>query len=164
MEMRNPVEKLLPLIKKYRYAALILLIGIVLMLLPSGKDKNAEVPSPTVQSEETPSNEYRLGALLSKIDGAGKVEVILSYASGSQTHYQTDTDSDENKRKTDTVIITNADRKESGLITRVDPPVFLGAVVVCQGADRAAVRLAIVDAVSKYTGLGADQISVLKMK
>lgn len=35
--------------------------------------------------------------------------------------------------------------------------------MVCQGADNAAVRLAIVEAVSKVTGLGANRISVLKM-
>jgi stage III sporulation protein AG len=43
-------------------------------------------------------------------------------------------------------------------------PQYLGAIVVCQGADRSDVRLAIVEAVSALTGLGADKISVLKMK
>jgi stage III sporulation protein AG len=40
----------------------------------------------------------------------------------------------------------------------------MGAIVLCQGADVPSVRLAIVDAVSKVTGLVANQISVLKMK
>ena len=62
------------------------------------------------------------------------------------------------------MIITDSDRKEEGLITQVDPPVYQGAIIVCQGADRGAVRLAIVEAVSRVTGLGADRISVLKMK
>ena len=66
--------------------------------------------------------------------------------------------------KTDTVTVTDAQRNESGLIRQVNPPVYKGAVIVCQGADNAAVRLAIVDAVGKATGLGADKISVLKMK
>ena len=43
-------------------------------------------------------------------------------------------------------------------------PVYQGAVVVCEGAERAAVRLAIVEAVSSLTGLGSDKISVIKMK
>jgi hypothetical protein len=42
--------------------------------------------------------------------------------------------------------------------------VYQGAVVLCQGAADAAVRLAVVEAVSKATGLGADKICVLKMK
>lgn len=38
-----------------------------------------------------------------------------------------------------------------------------GAAVVCDGADDARVRLAIVEAVSAYTGLGSDRIKVLEM-
>ena len=39
-----------------------------------------------------------------------------------------------------------------------------GAVVVCDGGDDAAVRLAVTQAVSAYTGLGSDRITVMKMK
>ena len=38
-----------------------------------------------------------------------------------------------------------------------------GAAVVCDGAGSAQVRLAIVEAVSAYTGLGSDKITVLTM-
>lgn len=43
-------------------------------------------------------------------------------------------------------------------------PVYQGALIVCSGAGSASVRLAVVDAVADLTGLGADQISVIKMK
>ena len=39
-----------------------------------------------------------------------------------------------------------------------------GAVVVCQGADDAQVRLNVTNAVAAYTGLGSDKITVMKMK
>ena len=39
-----------------------------------------------------------------------------------------------------------------------------GAVVVCDGADTASVRLYVTNAVMSYTGLGSDRISVIKMK
>lgn len=39
-----------------------------------------------------------------------------------------------------------------------------GAVIVCDGADSAAVRLYVTDAVTAYTGFGSDKISVMKMK
>ena len=112
--------------------------------------------------------EERLSALLSQVSGAGNVQVILTMSSGEETLYQANEDvsTQENgmTTKTDTVTVTDAQRNESGLIRQVNPPVYKGAVVVCQGADNAAVRLAIVDAVGKATGLGADKISVLKMK
>jgi hypothetical protein len=40
----------------------------------------------------------------------------------------------------------------------------MGAIVVCQGADSPSVKLAITQAVAKITGLGTDEICVLKMK
>ena len=39
-----------------------------------------------------------------------------------------------------------------------------GAAVICDGAEDARVRLAIVQAVSAYTGLGSDKITVLTME
>lgn len=39
-----------------------------------------------------------------------------------------------------------------------------GCVVVCEGADSPAVRLDVTSAVTAYTGLGSDRISVMKMK
>ncbi len=39
-----------------------------------------------------------------------------------------------------------------------------GAVVVCDGAELATVRLDVTNAVMAYTGLGSDKISVMKMK
>ena len=39
-----------------------------------------------------------------------------------------------------------------------------GAVVVCEGAEEARVKLCVTNAVSAYTGLSSDKISVIKMK
>lgn len=39
-----------------------------------------------------------------------------------------------------------------------------GVVVVCGGADNALTRLQVTEAVSAYTGFGADRIRVLKMQ
>ena len=61
-------------------------------------------------------------------------------------------------------MTTDSDRNETGLVHQINPPVYLGAVVLAQGADNPVVKLSIVEAVSKVTGLGADKISVLKMQ
>ena len=109
-----------------------------------------------------------LTEILQSIQGVGKVQVLLSIASGEKTVYQTDSDTaasgDSNSIKIETVIVTDSQRNETGLISQINPPVYLGAIIVCQGADSAAVKLAVTQAVSKITGLGADNICVLKMK
>ena len=126
-----------------------------------------EFSSDTVIIQEL-SLEDRLAQVLSQIKGAGEVQVILSVEEGEQTVYQTNqdatTDTASKKTSVDTVTVTDSDRNQNGLVCQVIPPVYKGAVVVCQGADNSTVRLAVVDAVSKLTGLGANQISVLKMK
>jgi len=158
--------KLSEFIKKYKYAFLILLLGITLMLLPTKKEPSAENQLTITRHEmEEPDDEQRLKQILMQIKGAGKVEIMLTYSVGEEIIYQTDSQkSGESSQRSDTVVINDANRLESGLIRQVNPAVYMGAIVVCQGADNASVHLAIVDAVSKVTGLRSDQISVLKMK
>lgn len=163
-----PREKLIEFFKKYRYVLLVFAVGLFLMLLPSGKtDPNKETD--IIESEDNIlSVEEQLGAILSQVRGAGEVQVMLTQANGEETLYQINEDfsdtSDSNTTRTDTVTITDADRNETGLVRQVNPPTYQGAIIVCQGADSPTVRLAIIEAVSKVTGLGADKISVLKMK
>lgn len=161
-------EKIPAGIKKYKYALVVLALGLILMMIPSlGQQVDpGEATQETVGCQETGIHE-QLSRILSQIQGAGNVEVMLTVSAGERIVYQTDEDisgSESGSTRIETVIVTDADRNQNGLIQQVNPPAYLGAIVVCQGADRPAIRLAIVEAVSRVTGLGADRISVLKMK
>lgn len=162
MDRLDIKKKLLPLIKKYRYGLLILALGLILMMIPERQEKPQAPEIPETQPQ-TADMQADLEQILSQIEGAGRVEVLLTQAAGPETVYQSDREGAGDLRQ-ETVILSGADKGQYGLIQRIDPPVYLGAVVVCQGADRAAVRLAIVEAVANATGLSADKISVLKMK
>lgn len=166
MEIKNLSGKLQSFAGKYRYVLLVLMIGIGLMLLPGKKTqtKQTEISTPSVTEEKALESET-LAEILQTIEGAGRVRVLLSKATGAQTVYQTDRDiSGDGGTKTETVLITDSQRSQAGLIQQVNPPTYLGAIVVCEGADSSAVRLAITQAVAKITGLGTDAICVLKMK
>ena len=146
---------------------MVLLIGIFLLCLPRQEPQTGVSPKQeTVQQQTT--LEQELEDVLSKLEGAGKVRVLLTESSGSETYYQQDEDRREDEGgkqiRSDTVILTDSDRGQSGLVRRVDPPVYLGAVVLCQGADSARVKLAVTEAVANATGLSTDRITVLKMK
>ncbi len=160
--------KITDIFKKNKYVLLILTIGLILLLLPPFKNSVEENKVITENSANILSVEDQLSQILSYVQGAGKVQVMLSIAYGEETLYQTDEDHstnvDHESDKSDTVTITGSDRGESGLIKQINPPVYSGAIVVCQGADNPSVRFAVVEAVSKVTGLGTDKISVLKMK
>ena len=165
MDINKRIAQVKTVLRKYRFPALILFVGIMLMMVPSMSElPTKEEPAVDI---EVPTEEV-LADLLSKIEGAGKVEVLLSIESGEETIFQTDEDYSQTDTSTTskitTITVTESDRNEKGLIKQINPPKYLGAIVICQGADSAGVRLSIVDAVSKLTGLGADCISVLKMK
>lgn len=161
MERLTITDSVKDFIKKYRYVAIVLLAGVLLMCLP-GKSSRTSAAPVSQATKETADTARELEQLLSQVNGAGEVRVLLTKAQGEKTIYQTDRSGDGGN--TDTVVITGTDRVQQGLVRQVDPPVYLGAVIVCQGGDNPAVRLAIVEAVSDATGLGADRITVLKMK
>lgn len=153
-------------LKRYKYVLAVILAGIFLMALPEKKTeapKTAQVPA-----AQEPSLQESLSELLSHLEGAGKVKVLLTQSEGSKTLYQTDEDRSAGETTTDrrikTVLVTNSAREETGLIRQVNPPTYQGAIVLCQGGDNDRIRLAIVEAVANATGLTTDHITVLKMK
>lgn len=154
--------------KKYKFVAIILMVGIVLMALPTERKEESSTAYEQEKTQQTISINDALAEILCKIEGAGNVKVLLTVASGTETIYQTDdrVSVSENNSTTqiDTVTVTDSSRNETGLIKQVNPPTYQGAIILCQGANSASIRLAIVDAVSKVTGLSSDHISVLKMK
>ncbi len=167
MDLGSIRAKSTEFIKKYRYVGIVLMAGLVLMVLPTSTNNTQTQGSLHNETTQTESISDSLAQILTKIDGAGKVEVLLSIAQGQQTIYQTDntySGSENSATKSDTVIITDSQRNQRGLIEQINPPKYQGAIIVCQGAESASVRLAIVNAVSNITGLGTDRISVLKMK
>ena len=166
MDIKGLSCKVKETVIRYKYAAIVLAIGLLLLLIPGKSVKEQKAIKENEPTQQTVSAES-LSQILQAIEGAGKVEVLLSVSSGEKTVYQTDVDQvngGEGSNRTQTVIITDSQRNEAGLVSQVIPPTYLGAVIVCQGADSAAVRFAVTQAVAKITGLGADKICVLKMK
>ena len=154
--------------EKNKFVLLIFGLGLILLVMPTVTGSNEQKEVIQNDGDNILSVEDQLSQLLSNVKDAGKVQVMLSIASGEETLYQTNddhtTNADNASEKTDTVIIADSDRSESGLVRQINPPVYSGAIIVCQGADNPSVKYAVVEAVSKLTGLGTDKISVLKMK
>ena len=169
MELNKWNAGIKSLLAKYKYALAVLLVGLLLMMIPTRERITEETteskPAEAVQSVDLASE---LKDILCAIEDAGNVKVMLTVAEGERTLYQTDSTYSQSENntntKTQTILITDSERNQTGLIHQKNPPIYRGAVILAQGADEPTVRLAIVDAVSKATGLGADKISVLKMK
>lgn len=160
----KPKEWILSWINRNKYVLIVGIIGVGLLLLPTS-DKTEANDIPVQQTQPQITLQAQLEQLLGQLQGAGQVKLLLTTAQGERYIYQTDSDAGQNgELRLETVIVSGSDRQENPVLQQTIGPVYQGAVVLCQGASDASVRLAIVEAVSKATGLGADKISVLKMK
>lgn len=168
MEIGKPLQKVQVYVKKYKYPILVLIVGVIIMLLPLDLTTRKGANDNHIKSESAEvSLEEQISKILSQVEGVGEVQVLLTVASGEEILYQVDQDvsqgDDSSNVKSNTVTVTDEKRNQNGIIRQVNPVTYQGAIVVCKGADNPNVQLAIIDAVSKSTGLGANKISVLKM-
>ena len=162
------MKKFGELIQKYKLILLVLAVGAFLLLLPDG---NGEQASESIQSGnelvfDLKELEERMENVLSKIDGAGDLSIVLTIKSGGEKIYAADTeyseDGDRTEERVTTVLVSGESGTKEPAVVRLEYPVFQGALVVCDGGDDPSVRLLITKAVSALTGLGADKITVCK--
>ena len=153
-------ERLRGAIGKYRIPILAGLLGLTLLLWPQKGGTAGGTPSQeqAVQPSAVQTQE-ELCTLLAQIDGVGRVQVMLTLADDGELFYQTDETVRDGERQTETVLADKAPIR-----IRRTAPRYLGAAVVCEGAERPAVQLAVKTAVASVTGLGSDKITVIKMK
>ena len=179
-DVRAYLQKFTHIFVKYQYVILAAAVGLCLLAWPSDRKKSEEPTSETLPAAELPDTaemESRLTVLLSRVDGVGRVEVMLSLAGDVEyiyaeeyTHAEEETDEEngassasvQESTKYTTVRLGTGDETPVLLTRRY--PAYQGAAVVCDGADQAGVRLKIINAVSALTGLGSDSITVMKMK
>lgn len=176
--------KILDTLGKNKYVLIVVLTGIFLILLPTGGlgggRGEAESPAAAPAMAENSSfsleeHERRISEALSQIDGAGEVTVVLTLQSSGERVLATDTRSsnraargdagDVTTEMTETAVIVSAgSQHQSPVSLMYIYPEYLGALVVAQGADSAAVRLELLQAVAGLTGLSTDRITVTRMK
>ena len=173
----QPLAKVGEIIKKsgsLGLIAVIVVLGVILLLLPSGGDKTAEPVTPSAPPEAaadmTADVERQIAEALSVLEGAGKVTVLLSLHSDGEVYLATDKDyieksgGESREQSEEAVIINSGSSVQSPVVVKRVYPEYRGAVVVAEGADNPTVRLAITQAVTSLTGLSSDRVAVIKMQ
>ncbi|MBQ6206449.1 MAG: hypothetical protein IJK52_05145 [Oscillospiraceae bacterium] len=148
---------------KYRYAILVMAIGAGLMLWPTGQ----RVAAPSASAPPARDLQAELRETLGKISGVGEVWVLLTLesdgnvtlAQNRKVSFRGDSAAPSEYSESAETILSDAG---SGITTRTEYPTYRGALVVCEGADRPAVRLAVTQAVTALTGLPASRVAVVK--
>lgn len=151
---------------RYKFAALVVLIGAGLLLWPGGEKG---LPLKQEKSAE-PDLQAQLEDILSTVSGVGQVRVLLTVESDGERQLAQDTElkysgptatPDDYSRRSETVLVKGGSGAET-VTVRQTYPTYRGALVVCQGGDRAEVRLAVTEAVAALTGLTTDRVTVAK--
>ena len=167
--------------KKIQYAAILLIVIVILTIYFSSTadttDETVSEQSVTVETEDD-SVESKLEQALSSIDGAGNVQVMITYESSAEivpaisvdTQTSTTTDEDEggtsttNTENTQSEIVTVGDSDgTSALVLREDSPEVKGVIVIAEGADDIGVKLNLLNAVQTVLNVDPDRVDVYKM-
>lgn len=128
------------------------------------------------KEEEDDDLEKRLEQILEKMEGVGKVSVMITYSQGSEvvpmqnetskTSTVNETDSDGGTRITEQIdsskeiIYSDGNKIETQTVKN---PVAKGAIIIAEGASNAVVKTNIVSAVEAITGLATYKVQVFEM-
>ncbi len=167
-------------------ALLALMAGILLLaagnsLFPSEKKEQAEAP-PAEESEESHSNkkeadlEQRMAQILSRIEGAGNVEVMLTFSMAEQKVVAQEEKREESRgeesgrvseslrTETSVVMLEDGRGSFSPLVLSEASPKVEGVVIVAEGGGNPAVCASLNSAAQALLDVPAHKIAVLKMK
>ena len=149
---------------KYQAVLLVIGVGVILLLLPSGGGTAAQPEQQTAEEEnnfDLERFEERLERTLSQVQGAGKVQLVLTLDSSSRQVLAQDTQREADGGSSATVVTVGEGGGEQGVVAlQTVAPRFRGALVVCPGGGQAQTRLRLTEAVSALTGLSSDRISI----
>ena len=167
--MKGKTEGVRKLWDRYKYAALVVLIGAGLLLWPSGKDGTETTSQRRTETADIRDIQTEMEDILGAMSGVGQVKVMLTVDSDGERQLAQDTEltysgsaesPEDYSRRSEIVLVDGGE--DGTVVTRTLYPTYRGALVVCQGGDRADVRLAVTEAVASLTGLSADRIAVAK--
>lgn len=167
-------EKLNNLSDNRKRILLIAVCVISLMLLvvsefSSEEGDKIEAVTHASAQEYIDETEKQLEDILSQVQGAGKVHVMITlescyenvYAGSYSSESKNSGDDSSIDVNEDLVIVKNSDG-ENGVIVKVYEPVVKGVAVVCEGADSVKVRSSITETVCALFNVSSAKVSVIK--
>lgn len=173
MERKEKSGSFRTLWDRYKFVLLVVLLGVALLAWPTGKKAAAQAEETTGASDVFRSEaetEEQMRKILSRIDGAGEVELMLTVestegkvlAQDTELSYSGATAAPNDYDRRSTTVLASRDGGDEPVSTAQLGPTYRGALVVCPGASNAEVKLAVTQAVAALTGLSSDRILVVK--
>ena len=144
----------------------------------SNNDKQINQNTSNIENSNEEDLETKLENILSKINGVGKANVMITYSESTQvipiynkkekTSNTDESDSGGGKRKveeidsSEEVVYTDSTGKGEIATQKMVSPKIEGAIIICEGANDSNVKTSIIQAVEAATGLATHKIQVFK--
>ena len=161
--------------KQNKKAGFILILGCIGItfiflseLFPENKDKNSLVKERNLSeiSEKESELEKRIGEAVSKIKGAGRTNVVITFESSDEYFYAknnaSDYDQNGESNEFEFVIIEGENGEEPLLIKKKEAEIR-GVLVICDGGKDPFVREKILEAVCALLDISSNKVSVAEM-
>ncbi|BDB01729.1 stage III sporulation protein AG [Clostridium botulinum] len=180
--------------KKNMNILIVVLVGVLFLIAGStlkkdsvmSKNENPKNKQTQEEKIEVKNDDYeketqnKLKTTLEKIDGVGKVEVMITFESGEEkvpavninnsTNKSVEKDTEGGTRNTtqenegSSVVVTNDGDKTQPLIVKEYKPKITGVCIVAEGAENNITRLRISKAVVDLFSLAENKVNVYPMK
>ncbi len=142
---------------KIEYLIVVVLVIVAFFILASNFTSSSD--SSDSVDDYVENLETKLKNCLSKVDGAGKVEVIISIESGMETVLATEKQSSSGN-VVETPIIVNG----KTVTLKENYPEICGVVIVSEGAKNLSVKIALLNATCVYLDIPESKVEILTMK
>lgn len=173
---------------------IIVLAGIALIVLSVPTTGVSEKEKETKSTEEAENEKLVLDAMetyarekeketkeiLEKVEGVGKVKVMITLSASEKRIALEDSDTSDNEtketdknggqREIDNIqlkretVLVRKDGEDTPYVVQISSPEVAGVVVVAQGAGSSQIQAEIIDAIQALFSLEAHKIRVMKMK
>lgn len=165
MEIKKKWEEIFRKFMNTKSAAIILIIGVILLTLPIGKTDKAEEKKVTLA--EVGGDEYakrlekRLSEILSTVSGVADVSVMITLSdSGINTHEKNK--SNKNDEETAELSLkSQGSGVDEPVVVKWNYPSVLGVLITARGAEDEQKKAEIMAAAKSLLNVSAHRITVL---
>lgn len=174
MDLKETIQKFFGQIKNTKLLVIIFIIGVALILFPSGNKEKSEKNVDVSQDYSTYKTDLEgdLEKIIAKIKGAGKVDVMITLEDDGDTSFAIDENvsvsenGDQTSKSAEKVHVFSSEssKAEIPIITKKTYPKISGVLICASGAKNSEVKNNIIKATEALLGVKTHRIEVLERK
>jgi len=149
--------------KKFQTIFIVVAVVIVLLVLLFFNFGKSNSETAYSETDYVTSLENKLSEVLSKVEGAGKVSVVINVESGMETVLAMKTTTTETTYGTETVETPILVNGKTVVLKEMFPKV-IGVLIVSEGASSISVMTKLQQATVSLLNINVNQIEILKMQ